>query len=48
MGRPNTNSCKSLKYRDFSIGYPCPFAKRMKEIIEKDLGDKVRFLDYTH
>ncbi len=30
------------------IGYPCPFAKRMKEIIEKDLGDKVRFLDYTH
>ncbi len=30
------------------IGYPCPFAKRMKDIIEKDLGDKVRLLDYTH
>ena len=30
------------------IGYPCPFAKKMKDIIEKDLGDKVRFLDYTH
>ena len=30
------------------IGYPCPFAKKMKEIIEKDLGDKVKFLDFTH
>ncbi len=30
------------------IGYPCPFAKRMKDIIEKDRGDQVRFLDYTH
>ena len=30
------------------IGYPCPFAKKMKELIEKDLGDKVQLLDYTH
>ena len=30
------------------IGYPCPFAKKMKEIIEKDLGDKIKLLDYTH
>ena len=30
------------------IGYPCPFAKRMKEIIAKDLGEEIRFLDYTH
>ena len=30
------------------IGYPCPFAKKMKELIEKDLGRKVRLLDYTH
>ena len=30
------------------IGYPCPFAKKMKDIIEKDLGDKVKLLDYTH
>ena len=30
------------------IGYPCPFAKKMKELIEKDLGSKVRLLDYTH
>ena len=30
------------------IGYPCPFAKKMKELIETDLGDKVSLLDYTH
>ena len=30
------------------IGYPCPFAKKMMELIEKDLGGKVRLLDYTH
>ena len=30
------------------IGYPCPFAKKMKGLIEKDLGGKVRLLDYTH
>ena len=30
------------------IGYPCPFAKRMKDIIANDLGDSVKFLDYTH
>ena len=30
------------------IGYPCPFAKKMKELIENDLGGKVRLLDYTH
>lgn len=30
------------------IGYPCPFAKRMKEIIAKELGEEIRFLDYTH
>lgn len=30
------------------IGYPCPFAKRMKDLIAKDLGDSVKLLDYTH
>ena len=30
------------------IGYPCPFAKRMKEIIQKDVGGDLRILDYTH
>lgn len=30
------------------IGYPCPFAKKMKELITKDLGDSIKILDYTH
>ena len=30
------------------IGYPCPSARKMKELVEKDLGEGVRFLDYTH
>lgn len=30
------------------IGYPCPFAKKIKELIQKDLGEKVEILDYTH
>lgn len=30
------------------IGYPCPFAKRMKELIEKDLGGDIALLDHTH
>ena len=30
------------------IGYPCPFAMKMKEIIKNDLGESIRILDYTH
>lgn len=30
------------------IGYPCPFAQKMKSTIETDLGDVIAFLDYTH
>lgn len=30
------------------IGYPCPFAKKMKDLIANDLGDSVKLLDYTH
>ena len=30
------------------IGYPCPFAKKMKKLITKDLGDSIKILDYTH
>ena len=31
-----------------NIGYPCPFAKRMRELVHKEVGDGVRILDYTH
>lgn len=30
------------------LGYPCPFAKKMKDLIAKDLGGKIKILDYTH
>jgi predicted metal-binding protein len=30
------------------IGYPCPFAKKMKDIIVNDIGENVRIIDYTH
>ena len=31
-----------------AIGYACPFAKRMKDVIQNDLGDGIRLIDYTH
>ena len=30
------------------IGYACPFAIRMKDVIQNDLGDGIRLIDYTH
>lgn len=30
------------------IGYPCPFARKMKDLIQEDLGNDIRLLDYTH
>ena len=30
------------------IGYACPFAKRMKDVIQNVLGDGIRLIDYTH
>ena len=30
------------------IGYSCPFAQKMKEIIRNDLGEEIQLLDYTH
>lgn len=30
------------------IGYACPFAKRMKDVIQNDLGDGIWLIDYTH
>ena len=30
------------------IGYACPFADKMKEIVVKAVGPDVKILDYTH
>ena len=37
-----------LKENNLPIGYPCPFARKMKELVKKDLGEKIQILDYTH
>jgi predicted metal-binding protein len=34
--------------RGTPIGYPCPFAKKMQEIVQNDLDEKIRYLDHTH
>ena len=30
------------------IGYPCPFAKKMRAIVEEEVGPDVTILDWTH
>lgn len=30
------------------IGFACPHAKQLKEAIEKDLGESIKIIDYTH
>ncbi len=30
------------------IGYPCPFAKKMRETVAADLGPETAILDHTH
>ena len=31
-----------------AIGYPCPFAKRMRTLAEKETEGKIQILDFTH
>ena len=30
------------------IGYPCPFAKRMQELVAENVDETIRFITYTH
>ena len=30
------------------IGYPCPFAKRMQDLVRSDVGESIHILDHTH
>ena len=30
------------------IGYPCPFARKMREIVSDAVGEEIKILDYTH
>ncbi|MGI6004191.1 MAG: CGGC domain-containing protein [Christensenellales bacterium] len=38
----------SCIHRGTPIGFPCPFAKRMKACIVATLGDNIKMIDYTH
>jgi len=44
----DTIAFASCIHKGTPIGYPCPFAKKMKDLIAKDLGEGIKFLDYTH
>lgn len=44
----DTIAFASCIQRGNPIGYPCPFAKKMKELIQKDLPEDIKYLDYTH
>ena len=30
------------------IGYPCPFAKKMRALVQQEVGENIRILDFTH
>lgn len=30
------------------VGYPCPFARKMREVVTRAVGDSIRIMDYTH
>jgi Predicted metal-binding protein len=30
------------------IGYACPFAKKMKELVQNEVGKEIKIIDYTH
>ena len=46
--RADTIAFASCIQKGTPIGYPCPFAKKMKELVQKEAGENVRILDYTH
>ena len=44
----DSNAFASCIQKGTPIVYACPFAKRMKDVIQNDLGDGIRLIDYTH
>lgn len=44
----DTIALASCITRGNPIGFPCPHADKIKEAIEKKLGDNIRIIDYTH
>lgn len=44
----DTIAFASCIQRGNPIGYPCPFAKRMRDTVVDDIGEHINILDYTH
>jgi len=44
----NTIVFASCIQRGTPIGYPCPFAKKMREIVKEEVGEGICIIDYTH
>ena len=44
----DTIALASCITRGNPIGFPCPHAEQMKAAIEREVGQKIRMIDYTH
>ena len=44
----DTIAFASCIQRGNPLGYPCPFEKKMRDIVSNDLSDSITILDYTH
>ena len=38
----------SCIHKGTPIGYPCPFAKKMQQLVAAELGADITYLEYTH
>lgn len=44
----DTIAFASCIQKGLPIGYPCPFAKKMKELVQQAAGEQVKIFDFTH
>ena len=44
----DTIAFASCIQKGMPIGYPCPFAGKMKALVEKEVGEGITILDHTH
>lgn len=44
----DTIAFASCIHKGTPIGYPCPFAKKMQQLVAADLGADITYLEYTH
>ena len=47
-GGADTIAFASCIQKGAPIGYACPFANEMKAVVQKEVGENVQLLDYTH